>query len=450
MSRMKQIRAVIFDLDGTLLNTLDDLADSMNHVLEEFGYPARTLVEIRKFVGNGVRKLVERSMGYPDDKVYTEEERSNVDQVFDRMRAYYAEHSNEKTAPYAGVTECLEQLQQKGILTAIVSNKLDGAVKELNEIYFQKWVTEAIGELPGVTRKPAPDMLELVMGHLGVTKEECVYVGDSEVDIETAVNAGIPCIAVTWGFRDVDLLKECGAGVMIDQPEELISVIDVWNNFRSKEYQYLLFDLDGTLTNPEEGITKSVQYSLKEEFGIEAERKDLLRFIGPPLWDSFKDFYGLSKDEADRAVTKYRERYLPIGVYENYPYEGMWELLRDLKSLGYHLGVATSKPEVMAQKVLDKFDMSQWFDVITGSELDGHRVKKSDVIEETMMRFGNPERSRVLMIGDRLHDIEGAKEAGMDSCGVYYGFAEPGEMEKHGAHYIIQTVRELRSLLCGK
>lgn len=449
MREVKQLKAVIFDMDGTLLNTLDDLMDSMNHVLAQNGYPTRNLAEIRSFVGNGVKKLVSRSMGFADDMIYTEDQTRELDRLFDEMKEYYGAHSQIKTAPYAGVTDIMCALKEHGLKMAIVSNKVDPAVKDLNEQYFAEWISVAIGDQEGYQVKPASDLLQLAMKELGVTAEECLYVGDSEVDILTAKNAGMPGVMVTWGFRDPDFLLEQGAGAMVDTPEQVVAKILEQKAYREKNYQYLLFDLDGTLTNPEEGITKSVQYSLAS-FGIEADRKDLLCFIGPPLWDSFMNFYGMSKEEADRAVAKYRERYVDIGVYENYAYEGVGELLQRLKELGYLLGVATSKPEIMAHKVLEKYELAEYFDVICGSELDGRRAKKSEVIEETLRRFSTIDRKQVLMIGDTKFDIRGAKEAGMDSCGVYYGFAEPGDLEVCGAEYVVRTVRELYGLLCGE
>ncbi len=447
----KPIKAVIFDLDGTLLDTLEDLATSMNHVLQNHGYPVRTREEIRSFVGNGIRKLVERAAGFPDGQASTDKQL--LDQMFEEMSEYYEAHCNERTAPYAGITKCLAQLKQEGIKMAVVSNKLDKAVTDLVGLYFSEWISESAGDQPGMRIKPAPDTLFLVMERLFVSPEECVYVGDSDVDIQTAAHAGVPCISVCWGFRGREFLLAHGASTLVDTPAELLEVLATWQQVRRRQYQYLLFDLDGTLTNPAEGITKSVQYALKN-FGITAETDDLLCFIGPPLGDSFRDFFGFDEEQTKLAVAKYRERYTETGIYENFAYEGIRELLEALSASGYRLGVATSKPEGMARRVLEHFRLAEYFEVVTGSELDGTRARKGEVIEEAIRRFnkleGNPiERRQVLMIGDRSFDVLGAKEAGITSLGVSYGFARPGELKEAGADFVIQTVAELYALFCG-
>jgi phosphoglycolate phosphatase len=453
---MKPIKAVIFDLDGTLLDTLEDLEASMNYVLKAYQYPIRTREEIRSFVGNGIRKLVERAAGFPDGIPRTEEGASigaKIEQMFQDMSVYYEAHCKERTAPYAGITACLAGLKQEGIQMAVVSNKLDKAVKELVDLYFSEWISESAGDQPGMRTKPAPDTLFLVMERLGVSPEECIYVGDSDVDIQTAAHAGVPCISVCWGFRNREFLSEHGAKAFVDTPEELSAVLTTWQQVRRRQYQYLLFDLDGTLTNPAEGITKSVQYALAD-FGISAETKDLLCFIGPPLFDSFRDFYGFDKEQTERAIAKYRERYTETGIYENFAYEGIRELLKKLSAQGYRLGVATSKPEEMANRVLIKYGLKEWFDVVAGSKLDGTRSRKSEVIEEAIRRMEEREgssinRRQVIMIGDRSFDVLGAEEVGVDSIGISYGFAEPGELEQAGADFVIRTVAELHAIFCG-
>lgn len=215
----KKYDTVIFDLDGTLLNTLEDLRDAVNYALRTYGMPERTLEEIRGFVGNGVRKLLIRSV--PDG-----EENARFEPVFAAFRAYYAQHSNDKTHAYKGVTELLQSLRDAGYALAIVSNKLDSAVKKLNEIYFDGIVETAIGERAGMARKPAPDMVFAAIEELGKTRETAVYVGDSEVDIRTAANAGLPCISVLWGFRERDFLEAQGAGIFAETPEEVRALLE--------------------------------------------------------------------------------------------------------------------------------------------------------------------------------------------------------------------------------
>ena len=217
-----RIKAAIFDLDGTLLNTLEDLCDSTNAALEQYGYPTRTIDEVRRFVGNGVKLLMLRALG-----IEKPEDNAEFEDVFAAFRAHYAEHSNDHTRPYDGVMELMQHLQDAGIEMAIVSNKLDPAVKQLNELYFRQYITVAIGEneAAGVKKKPAPDTVYTALRELGIAAENAVYIGDSEVDLATAKNSGLPCISVTWGFRDRECLTEHGAQIFCDTPEQVWETI---------------------------------------------------------------------------------------------------------------------------------------------------------------------------------------------------------------------------------
>lgn len=211
----------------------------------------------------------------------------------------------------------------------------------------------------------------------------------------------------------------------------------------------ILFDLDGTLTNPFEGITKCVQYSL-ESFGIrEPDLNKLTPFIGPPLVDSFMNFYGFGEEQAKEAVEKYRERFRTVGLYENEPYDGILQMLESLQKQGYILAVASSKPEIFVNQILEHFHMKQYFSVIVGSELDGRRNAKEEVVEEVFCRLQHkPEDyDAAIMVGDREYDVKGAKRWGMISVGVSYGFAFPGELEAAGADYVVETVEELMETL---
>ena len=210
----------------------------------------------------------------------------------------------------------------------------------------------------------------------------------------------------------------------------------------------LLFDLDGTLTDPKEGITKCVQYALKH-FGIEEELSNLLCFIGPPLIDSFMQFYGFDEEMAKLAVDKYRERFRDIGIFENGVYDGIIELLAACKEWGYSIGLATSKPEEFARRILDKYMLSEYFDEVTGSTMDGSINTKTAVIKEAFrrMNISDEVKANVIMIGDREHDIIGAKNCGIESMGVKFGYAEDGELEAAGADYIVETVKDLKDLL---
>lgn len=207
----------IFDLDGTLLNTLDDLAASVNYALRTHGMPERTLDEVRSFVGNGVRLLMERAI--PDGT-----DNPRFEETFATFRQYYMDHSLDKTRPYEGIPEMIHALKQRGCRLAVVSNKFYAATQELIRHFFPE-ITVAIGEheSEGIRKKPAPDTVFEALRQLGVAKEKAVYVGDSDVDLQTAHNSGLPCISVLWGFRDRDFLLAHGATTFISQPKELLS-----------------------------------------------------------------------------------------------------------------------------------------------------------------------------------------------------------------------------------
>ena len=211
--------------------------------------------------------------------------------------------------------------------------------------------------------------------------------------------------------------------------------------------QIYLFDLDGTLTEPGEGITNSVMYALKK-FGIhEADRSALYPFIGPPLLDSFQKFYHMDVQQAEQAVAAYREYFSEKGLFENRVYDGIPELLQALRDAGKILVLATSKPEVFALRILDKFDLAKYFHHFGAASLDSSRSQKADVIRHALHLCGDPDLSTVAMIGDRYHDICGAKENGLQSIGVLYGYGDRPELEQAGADAIADTVEQLRELL---
>lgn len=213
-----RIKAVIWDLDGTLLDTLDDLAASTNAALVQQGMPARTKEEVRMFVGNGVRKLMIRA-------VPGGEENPAFESALAGFVAHYGAHSRDNTKPYDGIPELLDELDAMGVRQAIVSNKIDFAVKELSKAYFGDRMQVAVGDDPSRKKKPAPDSVWEAMRQLGVMAEETVYVGDSDVDVITARNAGISCVAVCWGFRSVECLQEAGAEHIAHTPQELLEMI---------------------------------------------------------------------------------------------------------------------------------------------------------------------------------------------------------------------------------
>lgn len=215
---MKKYDTVIFDMDGTLLYTLEDLKDAMNHVLSQHGYPERTLEECRRAMGNGARRFME-------DLLPGGAENPEFEQMLKEYGEYYREHSQIKTRPYEGIAELLNALKDQQIKMAIVSNKGDVTVKKLNQLYFGEVIEIAVGEREGIRRKPAPDTVEEALKILGSAKEQSLYVGDSEVDSETAVNAGMDCALVSWGFRDRDQLELLKAEYIIDSPQELLDIL---------------------------------------------------------------------------------------------------------------------------------------------------------------------------------------------------------------------------------
>jgi len=218
MIKIESFDTVIFDMDGTTLNTIEDLSDSVNFILTKYGYPNRTLEEIKSFVGNGVANLIERSI--PDGR-----NNPNFENCLSEYKDYYRDNMQNKTAPYDGIIELLKELRKKNYKLAIVSNKFDKAAKELNTKYFGGCIDVAIGESGNIKKKPAPDGVFKALKELNSTPKKAVYVGDSEVDVKTAQNAGLICIGVTWGFRDRKVLEKMGADFIIDKPEELFNIL---------------------------------------------------------------------------------------------------------------------------------------------------------------------------------------------------------------------------------
>lgn len=212
---MKEYQTYIFDLDGTLLNTIRDLAASVNYALRSTGMAERTLEEVREFVGNGVKKLMERAVpGGLDNPQF--------EAAYATFRQHYLHHSLDTTAPYPGIEKLLSELRRRGKRVAIVSNKFYAATQELARHFFPDTVEVAIGEREDIRKKPAPDTVLEAMKQLGVEAEGAVYIGDSDVDIETARNCSIPCISVLWGFRDHDFLLHHGATCLVSRPEEIL------------------------------------------------------------------------------------------------------------------------------------------------------------------------------------------------------------------------------------
>ena len=213
---MRDFKTYIFDLDGTLLSTLNDLASSTNYALRWAGMPERTIEEVRMFVGNGVKLLMERAIpeGVNNPK---------FEETYAKFREHYMEHNLDTTRPYDGVPELLHELKRRGKHLAIVSNKFYAATQDLAKHFFPDTIEVAIGERENIRKKPAPDTVLEALRQLNVSKEDAVYIGDSDVDIMTAKNCGLPCISVLWGFRDKDFLIEHGGSLFVDKPIEILS-----------------------------------------------------------------------------------------------------------------------------------------------------------------------------------------------------------------------------------
>ncbi len=214
-------------------------------------------------------------------------------------------------------------------------------------------------------------------------------------------------------------------------------------------YKHILFDLDGTLTDPGEGITNSVMYALKKFNINETDRSKLYKFIGPPLLDSFEKYYGFTPDESKQALLYYREYFTKGGMFENKVYEGVEDMLITLRERGKKLYVATSKPEVYSVKILEHFGLSKYFEFIGGSTLDEKgRIHKADVIEYVLENAKIKDKSTAIMIGDRHFDVEGAKKCGLDSVGVLYGYGDRDELTAANATYISEKVEDIKRIIC--
>ena len=218
MEKLKNIDTVIFDLDGTLLYTLEDMADSVNHVMAEYGFSQHSVSAIRSFIGNGIRKLLERAL--PEGS-----SAELCDEATEKYRAHYQNHCMIKTQPYEGIMEMLERLADAGIKMAIVTNKNDEASQEMQKHFFSETIHVCYGQRNDIPKKPDRAMIDLALEKLGSLSENSVYVGDSEVDMQTAENAGMPCITCSWGYRDREYLVEKGATILVDNPSEIAKII---------------------------------------------------------------------------------------------------------------------------------------------------------------------------------------------------------------------------------
>lgn len=212
-------KLAVFDMDGTILNSLHDIFVSLNHALAETGLPEITFPQCRSYVGNGIRKLIERAVPPGTDAAH-------MDRVHAAFTAHYRIHCSDTTRPYDGIIETLKKLRADGWKTAVVSNKPDYGVQELCRLHFDGLFDAATGERPGYAKKPAPDLVDMILKMLGTARSEAVYIGDSEVDVATAAQAGMDAVIVTWGFREEEALRAAGAKTLADTPEALYRLLD--------------------------------------------------------------------------------------------------------------------------------------------------------------------------------------------------------------------------------
>lgn len=218
MNRFGNIKAIIFDMDGTILDTIEDITDAVNYILSKYNMPERSVDEVKGFVGNGLFLTLKRSAPQDADEAL-------LDSIYEEMVAYYKDHSKIHTKPYDGIVELLMKLKKAGYKTAVVSNKRHEAVVKLCEEYYKGLFDTALGDMDGIAKKPEPDMINIVLKELGVEKTDALYIGDSDVDVLTSSNSGLKGIFVSWGFRTRDFLIEHGAKTVVDTPEELLSYI---------------------------------------------------------------------------------------------------------------------------------------------------------------------------------------------------------------------------------
>lgn len=211
-------KAVIFDMDGTILNTLEDLKNATNYSLRQFGMPERSLEEVRMFVGNGIRKLVERAVPAGTSK-------EKIDQILDVFLEYYEIHSADNTSPYPGILELVEKLKKSGIKTAVSTNKADVPAQELGREYFNGIFDLIVGQQDGLKVKPAPDSVNKILSILDIQKKDAIYIGDSDVDVQTAKNSGLDFIGVSWGFRGREFLEKNGAKNIVDNANEILNLV---------------------------------------------------------------------------------------------------------------------------------------------------------------------------------------------------------------------------------
>lgn len=325
--------------------------------------------------------------------------------------------------PGDGTLEFFREVKEAGYKLYVLSNASDRFYKYFPKYYPLDCFEGVVVSCDIHMVKPDERIYEYIIDRYGIVPEESLFIDDRIDNINAAIDAGI--LGVTFDGNWENVRKVLG--------------------LNKKEYIFL--DLDGTLTDPGIGITNSVMHALKYYGIIENDRTKLYKFIGPPLVDSFMRFYGFSEEEAHDGVERYREHFGTKGLFENEVYDGIKELLKALCNAGKKLVLATSKPYVYAEQILEHFELREYFTFVAGSNFDESRSKKSEVIEYAIESVGVTDRSKIVMIGDRLHDVCGARECGLDSIGVMYGYGDFTELYEALASFIVKDVKQLYSIL---
>jgi len=423
---MYKIDSLILDIDGTIWNSTDVVAIGWNKAIDD-NFPGTKHV-----TGEILKGQFGKTMNVIADNLFPnlnqEQKKFLMDKCCDYEQQAIVENTRDITFP--NVVETIRELSKK-VPIYIVSNCQKGYVELVcDKINITEYITDT--ECYGNNGKTKAENIKLIVERNNLKNP--VYVGDTQGDCDSCKEAGVPFVYASYGFGKADsyLYK-------IDDFSDLKVLFD--------SYEYIFFDLDGTLTDPALGITNSFVYAFKK-FGMEVPSYEkLLTFIGPPLVDTFKTGFGFDDEKAAEGVKVYREYFGTKGLLENSVYDGIEDLLIKLKGQGKHLVVATSKPEHFSIQILEHFGLTKYFDTICGSLMDETRSKKDQVIAYAIEINKIADKSKILMIGDREHDVFGAHEHGIKCCSVLFGYGNTEEFVNAKADFIVESVGELSKLL---
>lgn len=423
---MLKIDSLILDIDGTIWNSTEVVAKGWNKAIED------TYPQVKRVTAKILQQQFGKPMNVIADNLFPELNQQQKDELLEHccVEEHEAIKENTTDITYPMVRETIKKLS-KIVPIYIVSNCQSGYIELVCE---KNGITEYItdNECFGNNGKSKADNIKLIIERNNL--KHPVYVGDTQGDCDSCKEAGVPFVFASYGFGKVDQY--------LYRIEEFAQLEDLF-----KSYDYIFLDLDGTLTDPALGITNSFVHAFKY-FGLEVPSYEkLCTFIGPPLVETFKTHLGFDDKKAAEGVKAYREYFADKGLFENSVYEGIEDLLMLLKSQGKHLIVATSKPEPYSVRILEHFGLAKYFDAICGSCMDETRSKKSEVIEYALKSNNIADKSKVLMIGDREHDVIGAQQNGLKSCGILYGYGNMQEFINVKADYILQTVEDLMNFL---